>query len=580
MIQSGKKEKVIGLIIENVFTDFAKETIQGIMNAIPEGSPLKLVIIAGKHDESRESEDHQHYYKTIYNSIYRLEEMCDFDGLIISVGTIDQKQDWMPDQRLLKQFSGIPKVFVASELEHEITVNYENETGIREAVDYLVKVNGCSRLCMLGGRDDNADARKRKECFIKCLAENNLPFFEHSYEKTDMSENSHAAARRLLDNNPEAQAIFCVNDGVAKGLYDVMRDRELVPGKDILVFGFDNTYMACNMIPSLTSIGTAEGTLGQKALSLLLDLMNGQPVQSVTVPTRLYGKESFEYDMYEYTTMEMLKGDEDFIYRMFDECFYRYRNEKISRDDVNLKRLFFEFISRMLQAMRRRYMSIEEFGEMERLIDIFFDNGAMQYTDVAKLLVSIEKLQVGMNAAQKSVAANVMNNRLFAHMKDQALRAISAQRIRENQKDQEERERLQEFLIETTEYAGTGEETVETVISNFDKLGLRNAAFYMYEEPVSYDHEKMTVFPGLVYLKCVMKAGELYVIPKERQECPMSSMFSRTELPRKCKGYITFPVFLRRKIYGLLICELTRDIFERGEDIAGQLGRALYMCNL
>ena len=70
---------------------------------------------------------------------------------------------------------------------------------------------------------------------------------------------------------------------------------------------------------------------------------------------------------------------------MFDECFYKYGNYQNDRESVNLKRLFFDFISRILVAMNNRYLSTEDYNEICRLIDIFFDEGAMEYTDPAQL---------------------------------------------------------------------------------------------------------------------------------------------------------------------------------------------------
>lgn len=67
------------------------------------------------------------------------------------------------------------------------------------------------------------------------------------------------------------------------------------------------------------------------------DLEPGKEVRSQTIPTRLFGRESLMYDMYEFTAREMLSTDDSFIDRFFDNCFYRYRNEIISQGSINLK---------------------------------------------------------------------------------------------------------------------------------------------------------------------------------------------------------------------------------------------------
>ena len=45
----------------------------------------------------------------------------------------------------------------------------------------------------------------------------------------------------------------------------------------------------------------------------------------------------------------------------------------------------------------------------------------------------------------------------------------------------------------------------------------------------------------------------------------------------KCQGFVALPVFFRDRLYGFMLCELSGDIYERGEYIALQLGRAIHI---
>jgi len=379
MFKKNAKPRVIGIILEEIGTDFSKELIQGVVDAVPDDRSVRLIVLAGKYLNPEIDSANMLAYKAVYNSIFRLDEICDIDGLIIHLGSMSTRKKKVIKTGYSEKFQRIPKVFIASDIEGETVVNYDNESGIREAVESLVNVNNLANLCMLGGRDDNIDARARKQIFIRCLQENGVSFFDRNYESTDMSENCVDEALRLLERNPEVQAVFCVNDSVARGLYEAMGQKGLVPGRDILVFGFDNTRMAGEMKPPLTSIGADSCTLGQKALEVLLAKLDGKKSYSAFVPTRLYGRESMNYDMYDYTTMEMLNVNPSFIYRMFDDCFYRYHTSRLRREDVDLRRLYFEFIFRMLQSMKHRYMGPEEFHSLGKMIDVFFEKGAMEY---------------------------------------------------------------------------------------------------------------------------------------------------------------------------------------------------------
>ena len=574
MANNRDAKKTIGLILEDISVDYSKEIIHSVRTAIAGHSDMRLVVLAGIHDEEKNLRDGNYWYKTVHNSVYHLEEMLNLDGLILTLPNIcGVSGDDVIDERYSK-FANVPKVFISTDVADATTVRYDNEQGLREAMEYLVNVKGVTRFCMLGGRDDNGDAQERKRVFMECMQRSKLAYSEDMYEKTDMSIESRAAAERLMDRNPDAQAIFCVNDQVAVPLYDVLKDRGITPGKDVQVFGYDNTKFAGTMIPPLASIGADGITLGQKAVELLLEKMEGREVESVVLPTRLYGRESLEYEMYEYTTMEMLHVDPAFVYRMFDDCFYRYASEIHDNDEVNLRRLFFEFISRMLRSMIAGTMTMEEFTELRRLIHIFFSNGAMKYTDPAKLVRSIERLQNSMNKSQKTVTSNYMNNRCFSYMKDRAILAMSEEinAIGENLK--KGRERLQDFFVQCMDFDEVANVDEEKIIRCCDRLGLPNIAVFLFEKPVDYQDGQPLEFPTMIRLMCTVRDEEIRVLAPQRRLCPVSGMLERTELPKR-DSFAAIPIFYGCRIYGLLLSEMNEYTADRGNIVADQLGRTL-----
>ncbi|MBO4474835.1 MAG: substrate-binding domain-containing protein [Clostridiales bacterium] len=579
-MRGSKGKKTIGLIIENTFTDFGEEFIQNVQSGIRQRKDLELVVIAGRFDGIRDRSPRYHSYFSIYNSVYQLEKRCRFDGLIICLGSMENVNAELILSRYREQFENTPIVFAASDILDAVSVNYNNESGIKEAVDCLINVHGFTNFCMLGGRPDSRDSEKRREIYTKLLLENGVSFTEENYEATDMSVNSRDAARALLDRNPDVQAIFCVNDSVAVGLYEEMESRRLVPGRDIMVFAFDNTTMAGRMLPALSSIGVADITLGRQSLNLLLSMMDGDQAESVEIPTRLYGRDSFPYEMYEYTKLEMRNADTAFIYRMFNDCFYRYRYEYISRESVNLQRLFAEFIGKILIGVKERYMSVEDFQECQDLIDIFFKNGAMEYTDAAKLLHSIGRLQASVNIEQSTNVGgpNQFINRLFTLMRDKAVTALAETVIEKDEQRTNFRQDFLDFMVNVTDFSEDGTSKEDRVIANFNKLGFLNSALFLFDDTVHFEENNDDMFPEKIRLRCVIKEGELFVLPKERQSGLTEGMFRRVELPPKCRECLVLPVFYKENIYGFVVTELTHDIMSSGSFILDQIGRLLYDC--
>ena len=78
----------IGLIIENVYTEFAKDVVHSIVSSVPKNRDVEIVVVAGKYVDIGHEDDMQSRYKNVYNSIYRLEELCKFDGLLVALGSM------------------------------------------------------------------------------------------------------------------------------------------------------------------------------------------------------------------------------------------------------------------------------------------------------------------------------------------------------------------------------------------------------------------------------------------------------------------------------------------------------------
>ena len=171
--------------------------------------------------------------------------------------------------------------------------------------------------------------------------------------------------------------------------------------------------------------------------------------------------------------------------------------------------------------------------------------------------------------------ANTLINRLFLHIRDRAILALYEDHSQIDKKSREDLRRLKSLSIYSM---GSGEEqqrTFERIMKKFSELNIQNGALYLYEKPVKYSAAEISAFPDHIDLKCVVRDGVITMIPKTRQRSLVSNLFTRSELPKKSRGFIVFYVFYDDIIYGLLVCELDNNIYERGEYICIELGMAL-----
>ena len=93
-------------------------------------------------------------------------------------------------------------------------------------------------------------------------------------------------AARLLDLAEPPTAIFAFNDNIAIGALRVARERGLRVPEDLSVVGFDDSEQAAIVTPALTTVRQPLAEMGRMAVSLLLRLIEGQRVETLTSSSR------------------------------------------------------------------------------------------------------------------------------------------------------------------------------------------------------------------------------------------------------------------------------------------------------
>ncbi|MGO4146411.1 LacI family DNA-binding transcriptional regulator [Paenarthrobacter sp. YAF11_1] len=96
------------------------------------------------------------------------------------------------------------------------------------------------------------------------------------------ADGGYDAACRILDRYPPKDrptALFCLNDRMAMGAYDAIKERGLTIPGDIAVIGFDNQELiAAYLRPKLTTVALPFEKMGALGVQTLAALTAGQPI--------------------------------------------------------------------------------------------------------------------------------------------------------------------------------------------------------------------------------------------------------------------------------------------------------------
>lgn len=85
---------------------------------------------------------------------------------------------------------------------------------------------------------------------------------------------------RVLDEAPQAQAIFFCNDDLAQGALLAALRRGMAVPERLAIAGFNDLPGSDQMVPALTTVATPRRAIGEQAAQMLLALMRGEPVET------------------------------------------------------------------------------------------------------------------------------------------------------------------------------------------------------------------------------------------------------------------------------------------------------------
>ncbi|MFJ3802522.1 LacI family DNA-binding transcriptional regulator [Streptomyces sp. NPDC090088] len=175
------------------------------------------------------------------------------------------------------------------------SVGSTNFTGGYEATEHLLGL-GHRRIAYLGGRQNLACVQARLHGFRSAMDAAGNPVSDELIRfgtSFDMAEGIKHGGD-LLDTEPAPTAVFAASDTLAVGVIEAARRRGVRVPDDLSVVGFDDTLLAHQMVPPLTTVRQPIPEMGALALRTALRLAAGEEIDShhVELATRLIVRES------------------------------------------------------------------------------------------------------------------------------------------------------------------------------------------------------------------------------------------------------------------------------------------------
>lgn len=218
----------------------------------------------------------------------------DLDNMIrpadgaIAVGKFDEKE--------IELFKTYYKniVFVDSSPDEQLfdSVIIDFERAYSEAIKYLEDLK-FTDIGYIGGREFthtmNKQVGERRELFFKDYFPNQTKVHVGKFN----IESGYQLMKEIIKDNNLAQSYLIASDAMAIGALRALYEAGIKVPDDVSIIGFNDIVQSAYTIPPLTTIKVFQEHMGQKAVTLLKEAIEGRDVkEKVLVSTKLIIRES------------------------------------------------------------------------------------------------------------------------------------------------------------------------------------------------------------------------------------------------------------------------------------------------
>ena len=152
-------------------------------------------------------------------------------------------------------------------------IDVDNETAFSDMTAHFIAL-GHRRIAYIGGEESYNFSAQRASGWRNALKQAGIIVDPDLHQKAELSYTGGAVAMQnllMLANPPTA--VCCISDHVAIGASRALRDRGLVPGREVSVIGFDGLEIGKWLEPPLSTMKQPIQSSGQQLVEIVINMV-------------------------------------------------------------------------------------------------------------------------------------------------------------------------------------------------------------------------------------------------------------------------------------------------------------------
>jgi LacI family transcriptional regulator len=279
---AGGRSRVIGILIPSLTWPSIPEIMRGVSEVV-EQTPYELLLYSITHEQDRTEKIQRDVIDRILATKLAAGLLAVFPG--------------QSSQHLTKLHEqGFPIVMIDDQAEPSSIpwVGASNRKGSYAATRYLLRL-GHRRIAYIQGPSKFLVSCERYQGYSEALCEAGITLDPTLVMEGDfMPLGGRSCASKLLAMEERPTAIFAANDLMAYGVLEAAEEYGLQVPEDLSLIGFDDIPLSAHTRPALTSVRQPFYSIGQRAIELLLSLLESpRPVNHGWYPGSVQSYASF-----------------------------------------------------------------------------------------------------------------------------------------------------------------------------------------------------------------------------------------------------------------------------------------------
>lgn len=292
----------IGLLIDYVVSEYAERMIKGVSLACKEKSAELIIFSIGRLQDFSGGFDYQNAAVASFASSKNL------DGLIFISGTLMHSLTKNEVVSYIKSFRPMPIANISMEIPGVTSVIVDCEEAYKNVIDELVERQHCKKIGILGVRGNSSEVKTRIKCIKSYFVDKGIPEDNITVWKSVLSYGPALEDLRSIYKGIGVfnyDALICMNDEMAFAALDFCKEIGLKVPSDIVIFGFDNLYLADSCTPRLSTIKqNFEGQAYLAGMNLIKEINGKTPDKLSVVKAKPVFRESTRRYPYEVKAFE------------------------------------------------------------------------------------------------------------------------------------------------------------------------------------------------------------------------------------------------------------------------------------